>query len=65
LEKKERKKMMGIQAVKFGYAGKVRHGVVVMHFKAKNDKMCWLVKLTNGQTKTFHVDKITSIQYLY
>lgn len=57
--------MMGIQAVKFGYAGKVRHGVVVMHFKAKNDKMCWLVKLTNGQTKTFHVDKITSIQYLY
>jgi hypothetical protein len=56
---------VSIQAVRFGYNGKIRHGVVMKDFKAKNDKMCWVVKLTNGETKTFHVDRITSIKYLY
>jgi hypothetical protein len=51
-------------AVKFDYNGKTRYGVVEKQYVSKGKKICVLVKLTSGEHKTFHADKITNVQYL-
>ena len=53
-----------MSAIKFDYNGKTRYGVVEKQYVSKDKKICVLVKLTSGEHKTFHVDKITNLHYL-
>ena len=50
--------------IRFIYNGKPRDGEVVSKFRSKKNIHCITVLLNSGETKTFHEDKITKLQYL-
>ena len=57
-------KDMNNPRIRFFYNGKARDGEVVSKFRSKKNVHCITVLLTSGETKTFHEDKITGLEYL-